>query len=124
MMRVLGIFFLALGTTSMAAAPESFVAQNSPPSDAAVETTAGPETPSTDAREGAMTLDAITIEGAVDVPQVLFISARDHLRDTPSKHQLYWTNAVALVLDRPTYGPVRPPVDASATAASAPQREN
>lgn len=124
MKRVLWALALTFGSTSMAATPESVVAQNSPSSNAAVETTAGPENPSRSARDGAMTLDAITIEGAVDVPQVLFISARDHLRDTPSKHHLYWIDAVATVLDRPTYGPVRPPVDDSATSGSAPQREN
>lgn len=43
-----------------------------------------------------MTLDAITIEGEIDVPQVLFITARDHFRDTDFLHHLYLADLAVL----------------------------
>lgn len=46
----------------------------------------------------AMTLDAITIEGEIDVPQVLFITARDHLRQIDPLHRLYLAPPAALAV--------------------------
>ncbi len=43
-----------------------------------------------------MTLDDIMIEGEIDVPQVLFITSRDHLRRSDLLHHLYLTDAAAL----------------------------
>lgn len=46
----------------------------------------------------AMTLEAITIEGEIDVPQVLFITARDHLRQIDPLHRLYLAPPAALAV--------------------------
>lgn len=46
--------------------------------------------------DSAMTLDDIMIEGEIDVPQVLFITSRDHLRRSDLLHHLYLTDAAAL----------------------------
>ena len=46
-----------------------------------------------------MTLDAITIEGEIDVPQVLFITARDQFRNTDFLHRLFLANVQAIGQD-------------------------
>lgn len=58
----------------------------------------GSRASSREARDGdsAMTLDDIMIEGEIDVPQVLFITSRDHLRRSDLLHHLYLTDAAAL----------------------------
>lgn len=116
---------LAFAASATAATPESVVAESAPPSPAASETAVDSEAPSSrKASRSAMTLDEITIEGDIDVPQVLFITARDHLRVARPQHAIYWADAVATVLARPAIGPVRPPVGDSSTQTPAPQREN
>lgn len=60
-----------------------------PRSDASPPSTRAP-------RPEAVTLDAITIEGDIDVPQVLFITSRDR-RDAPeSLHELYFVDLAEL----------------------------
>lgn len=46
--------------------------------------------------DSAMTLDDIMIEGEIDVPQVLFITSRDHLRRSDLLHHLYLADAATV----------------------------
>ena len=75
-----------------------------------------------------VTLDAITIEGEIDVPQVLFITSRDHLRGGDLLHRVYladpvglaWTPAPAVVVDATAARPalVLPPRPVATTPAA------
>ena len=81
------------------------------------------ETAPTASSDERMTLDAITIEGEIDVPRVLFLTARDHLGTLAPLHDLYRTEATATVLALPMHGPARPPADAPASQDDPTQRE-
>ncbi len=64
-------------------------------------------TPPVDARadtSGAVVLDEITIEGEIDVPRVLFISARDHLRRVEPMTGFYLTDPIDLGHRAPRLG--------------------
>ncbi len=54
-----------------------------------------------EAAEAAFTLEDITIEGTVDVPEVLFISGRDQVRFPSTMHRTYLTSAAELASRAP-----------------------
>ena len=69
--------------------------------------TASVDTVSHDA--GTVMLDEITIEGEIDVPRVLFISARDHLRTVEPLTALYLIDPIDLGRRAPELGRLTPP---------------
>lgn len=113
-----GACVLASLSTTRAETPGPVVAENAASSSATTQPATGSERPPR------VTLDEITIEGEIDVPQVLFIGARDHLRPTASLHALYLIDVDSLARMRPPVGPLAPPpVDAPPTRHPESQQE-
>jgi len=71
------------------AAPEPAVRAGSP----------DPVRPQPKRGKGIRTLDEITIEGELDVPQVLFITARDRQRYFDHLHRAYLRNSLEIGLE-------------------------
>ena len=69
------------------------------------------------ARDSARTLDPIHIEGELDVPEVLFITARDQRRIVEFQHRRYLKTSTELLHDAP---PTRLVVARGTTPATAP----
>jgi len=84
-------------------------------------TTAAADTVSHDA--DTVVLDEITIEGEVDVPRVLFISARDHLRTVEPLTALYLIDPIELGRRAPELGRLTPPSATSRPEDEQPQQE-
>ena len=57
--------------------------------------------PAAAARDSARTLDAIHIEGELDVPEVLFITARDQRRIVEFQHRRYLKTAAEILRETP-----------------------
>jgi hypothetical protein len=82
-----------------------------PPVDARADTT------------GAVVLDEITIEGEIDVPRVLFISARDHLRRIEPMTRFYLIDPIALGHRAPRLGRLAIPTVTPRPDEEQPQQE-
>ncbi len=126
--RALSLLVAALlfaGSTRDASAAGVPARAHSVRSRATTHATARSSSHATAARDSARTLDAIHIEGELDVPEVLFITARDQRRIVEFQHRRYLgTSAQAL---HATPSPTRLVVDRRGPAAStspAPAPEN
>jgi hypothetical protein len=84
---LLSLFVLLLVTPVAKAAPRDPAAKKAPASSA-------PD--STRSAKTQLRLEDITIEGDVDIPRVLFIESREHLRDENFVHHLFLPDAAQL----------------------------
>jgi len=111
---LLALALLAGAASAAGAPPRAHGVRRATPAHSATHVTTRAAAP----RDSARTLDAIHIEGELDVPEVLFITARDQRRIVEFQHRRYLgTSAEAL---HATPSPTRLTVDRHAATATVP----